>query len=959
MLLISLIWIENSDTVLGSSSKQITLNFYNLFYFDTKSNEAELTDYAIEKFEKANPNIHINSYDCNLDDAMKGKNKRPDVGLTYVDDIKKNKAEICDLSSMAEDEKGNILSSTFVPLVEDKRQIGMPFCVDMDFFVYNKKIIKHVPKDFDELIAMAHNCSKNGVYGLNLSLSNYFDMGPWIKEFGDFGFKDINKGTTTFADKSMIDYFKVIAKLANAGICPPEYEENLFERGKVAFSEETPYENNMAYKKKLEAFDKKLGSDYAIMPFPSMNKNKPIKPNFSEKGLFITKNTKYKEAAEKFIKFMISKDIQDKISDFKLTSLPVNKNVKTDTKLKTLMDQVAIGEPVSFNIPEFDYLNPNDRAIADAFRNATNNILQFKLTPENAAKQAYNEVLTAVRKYNKQDISENELYKVDTTPPRVPNTQNREIEINPINLKRDNSSYFYNEESVKSKTIQIKDLSKSSSLYPYVEKLLNEGIISLDKSRKVNLGKSLTRNDFSKILWNLYFKQKKINSKDEVKNNIFKDVKVNDKFSKYILATKNCISYYKGKNGYYFKGDNKLTRETAAAAIVKMLKINLDYVPKISEYNLCDKKGVVSNLEKYVSAAIQNKLIDIKKYKGKRYFCPNHSITLGELVKFLQSAYEDLNYGKSKTTYGNSFFNVNSYEGCYACQSGNTIYFSDIAHDNKMYKANADGTGVRLLLNDSVQCINSDRNWVYCILNKTQICRIKNDGTMEKVIYSINKGKYENPYFLKIIRIKDKLYCLQNIIPADSDGLQNTNINLVSINMDGSGYKVITNDYVEKFVDYKGYIYYINASDYKTLYRIKPNGTSVEKISDKFSAFKNNAIEDLQVIDGNLVIKFSDNRNFYTIDMNKNILTMLNENNIPATSKGGALLNVVGEWIYYERMIPNPNYVEGDSNSSPGSLELWRKKLDGSKDQRLNFASNEEFNEYIINSVSKSYISKQ
>lgn len=993
ILLFSVIWFGESEIASGFSSKQITINFYNPFYFNQTGTEAKFTNYAINKFEASNPSIHINSYYCSLDDAMSGKDTEPDIGLTSPYYIKIKSDRLCNLSSIAEEEKNVIIPSTCKPLLINGKQIGIPFCAYIDYFVYNKNMIKQPPKDFDELIAMAKNNDNSGIYGLNLNLSNLYTMAPWIKEFSDFGFKDIKSGTTTLADKSMIDYFKVIEKIANENICPPQSEHTLFEDGRAEFSDEFYYDNGID-NDRFKALDTKLKGNCAMMSFPSMNKAKPIKPDFQENAFFVTQDSNYKSEAEKFIKYMTSKEVQNKLIDFNTPSVPVNENVNADSNLKIAMKQVALGEPASLNIPD----NNAVKALSDAYTNAINNILDFKLTAENAAKQAYNEVLTTIRNYNREKINKDDLYEVDTTPPKIPIFENEKNNYT-VKWQKDCSSYFFNEVAHNTANLQIKDLQQSSPLYPYVQKLLNEEIISLDKSHKINLGRNLSRNDFAKLLWNLYLKRKSINLKLIFLHNPFKDVKANNKFAKYILTTKNYIPYFKEKNSNYFKGNNLISREAAITAFIKILGLNTDDTLQISNYNLADEQNISKGLEPYVSAAIQYKWIDIKTCSNSKYFCPKHPVTLGEIVKLMQNVYENLNIANSKTTYGNSYSNIQANpNGACVCQAGNKIFFTDVDNNDGLYEANSDGTGIKKLLSGPIQSINSDGDWIYFIHDNTEICRINNDGTSEKIVYSVDTYKYNDPGISNMIRIKDKLYFLENLTTDDTvyDGTS-----LVTINLDGSNHKTLIKDWVEKYVLLNGYIYYIDESDFGFFYRMKTNGTSIEKISNKFRELKNICIKELDVIGGNLFASCVDyqnnSTNLYFIDPENYTLTKYyinstlgyieacgyricycsrdlnskDENSYifttdPNINKISKLItdpilyniNIVGDWIYYEKQIPNPNYIRWASGSIEYLGELWRVKLDGSKKQKLNISNTklDDFNDYLTSSVNKSYI---
>ncbi len=203
--------------------------------------------------------------------------------------------------------------------------------------------------------------------------------------------------------------------------------------------------------------------------------------------------------------------------------------------------------------------------------------------------------------------------------------------------------------TVNAKEYTIKDVHEIDEAYESIQDVLNQGWMSLTLGRFYP-DKKISREEFAMILTKFNSQMSEASS---IKTASFKDVTLKNKFNKYIELEKNYITYYKTKNGKYFKPKNYLTREDALVAIVKVLgydsedavtngadsEVDLDEI--IEDYN-----KISPALENYVTIGVINELIDLVDIEDGTYLLPKENITRRELAQLLVNANDAKEYNK-------------------------------------------------------------------------------------------------------------------------------------------------------------------------------------------------------------------------------------------------------------------------------------------------------------------------
>ena len=166
------------------------------------------------------------------------------------------------------------------------------------------------------------------------------------------------------------------------------------------------------------------------------------------------------------------------------------------------------------------------------------------------------------------------------------------------------------------------------------------------------------------------------------------------------------------------------------------------------------------------------------------------------------------------TQYGNTQGNVSN--GGIATRDGDNIYFANFTDAQKLYSMKADGSGVRKLTDESVNCINFYDGWIYyCNFNDSdKIYKIKPDGTGKSRVY---KWKSQD------VNISGGWFFLSN-------GNDHNRIYRVRVN--GKNELQLNNDESNNLSVAGGWIYYTNETDWKKLYRIRTDGSQRTAATD-------------------------------------------------------------------------------------------------------------------------------
>ncbi|WP_431218356.1 ABC transporter substrate-binding protein [Leifsonia xyli] len=201
---------------------------------------------------------------------------------------------------------------------------------------YNKKMFSDAgvqpPTTWEELVAAAKKLTTGSQYGFSLAAGSYTENVhfAFINSAQNGGEWFDKKGNPTFDSQENVDGIKRYLDLmqtdkvvnpSNAQYDNGVQAVNDFATGKVAMilSQNNADASIVANGMKND--------QYGVVPFPAPEGGKPIATFIAGINLSIFKNTKQKDAALKFVKYMTSKDVQTTLGK-PYASLPVLNDAK-------------------------------------------------------------------------------------------------------------------------------------------------------------------------------------------------------------------------------------------------------------------------------------------------------------------------------------------------------------------------------------------------------------------------------------------------------------------------------------------------------------------------------------------------------------------------------------------------------------------------------------------------------
>jgi maltose-binding protein MalE len=220
--------------------------------------------------------------------------------------------------------------------------MAMPESTECVAMIYNTDIVKNVPKDTNELISWAESVQSGDKYGLVYNTGFYFTAGYFsaagmklfdasynsIVNQGDGGVKALEFIKKLAANKKLIaanDYGKA---------------DSMFKEGKAGIIINGPWATG--------DYVTALGADKVrVAPMPTFaDTGKPFAPFVNTKDFMINANSDddHKNAAVEFVKFMVSKEIEQKLFE-KAKHIPSNIKVDTssDPIINGFLEQMKTG----------------------------------------------------------------------------------------------------------------------------------------------------------------------------------------------------------------------------------------------------------------------------------------------------------------------------------------------------------------------------------------------------------------------------------------------------------------------------------------------------------------------------------------------------------------------------------------------------------------------------------------
>jgi maltose-binding protein MalE len=278
-------------------------------------------------------------------------------------------------------------------LYQIANRLGNHLCL-----IYNKKLIKHPPESFSELLKMGKSLTidenQDGLIDQYALAWNYIEpyfLIPFLTSYGG----DILDSTAkpTLNTRAMIAAFKFVDSLRNYyKIIPRECDynlaESLFKQGKSAMIINGPW----AFLGYVKA-----GIDFGITRIPFNDRTgKWPEPYYSAWGFSVNVNLKGKrlENTLKLLKFLLKKESQFTFAK-KLRIIPALKSLQQNDELMNdpLIKQSLYQFQVARSIP----IVPEVRAVWDALRPFYQGVLNGTLTPEEAAEKAQKEAEKKIR----------------------------------------------------------------------------------------------------------------------------------------------------------------------------------------------------------------------------------------------------------------------------------------------------------------------------------------------------------------------------------------------------------------------------------------------------------------------------------------------------------------------------------------------------------------------------------
>lgn len=343
----------------------------------------------VAEFEKQNPNIKI-EMDSVVNDAYKEKirvlissNDVPDVFISWSDSFAYNlvkSGRVKPLNDLLAKDKAfadSFIKSQVKPFTFDGKVYGLPLTIDGKVFVYNKDNwekagITKEPKTFDELLAVFRTLKSKGfavpvLEGLAnpWAISHY--QGTMFQRYlpAEVLAKDYAEATGEFTDpgyKVVLERFQQIVDFMGPNATSLTHTEvrNQFIAGRLPMMYMQLAE--FAY---IQASAVKPRYGYFNFPAFSDGKGDPGLLTGAPEGYMLSTTSKNPEAAEKFLKFLLSKEATSKFVKDVGAPVAVIGAVNKDNSYPELMAAIDLINAVKGPAPWFD--NAVNIKVADAF----------------------------------------------------------------------------------------------------------------------------------------------------------------------------------------------------------------------------------------------------------------------------------------------------------------------------------------------------------------------------------------------------------------------------------------------------------------------------------------------------------------------------------------------------------------------------------------------------------------
>ena len=230
---------------------------------------------------------------------------------------------------------------------------GYPMSIEAVSLVYNKDLVPHPPKSFDEVLELDKKLSAQGKKAILWDYTNTYFSWPLLAAGGGYAFKVRDDGTydpkdTGVNNAGSVAGVETIMKLINAGAMAKgagysEMEAG-FNQGKIAMMINAPWSWDNARKSKI---------NFGVAAIPTVN-GKTASPFIGVLGAMISKASPNKDIATEFIEhYMLSLDGLKTINADVPLGTPANKaffaELQSNPNIKATMDSAQAGRPMPNN----------------------------------------------------------------------------------------------------------------------------------------------------------------------------------------------------------------------------------------------------------------------------------------------------------------------------------------------------------------------------------------------------------------------------------------------------------------------------------------------------------------------------------------------------------------------------------------------------------------------------------
>jgi len=308
---------------------------------------------------------------------------------------------------ITDDMKAGIDANAFKPLMYDGQTYGVPRYIWLTQFYYNKEMfdkagIAAPPATWDEFLQDALLLKEKGVVtypfaDVMTEKNAYANFIVYLRSRGG-EFWDYEKGVPSFNSPEGVKALQFLADLnLKYKVMNPQsvvYEQNdtldNFTQGKAAMIINAPHTFGQANDPKLS----KIVGQAAVALIPG---DKLKTASYAETGgLAIPANSKNKEAAMEYIRFVTSKE-QEKEMALSTGRIPVNKDALNDAEVQTQNPHFApIAEQLQYPYGIFHHEKATE--ITDTVSKYVSAAVAGRETPEIALKDAEAEVLGIIGK---------------------------------------------------------------------------------------------------------------------------------------------------------------------------------------------------------------------------------------------------------------------------------------------------------------------------------------------------------------------------------------------------------------------------------------------------------------------------------------------------------------------------------------------------------------------------------